>query len=182
MPTSSNIIGTFRTAIVVACVLAPGATDLAAQSTAAKAPTSPPAPPLLVAKLKSAKRISVALVSSHGYRVPIRIFGSEQRYGYANEDYFRDQVINTVEMWRQYQVVPYAAGADIILEPLLEGDTARVGVRDGRTQNVLYIFTRVVKGAIIPYHQDQNLAEAISALLDDLRRAAGQPLTAMPGQ
>src|SRR5262249_49165044 len=77
---------------------------------------------------------------------------------------------------------PYAAGADIILEPLLEGDTARVGVRDGRTQNVLYIFTRVVKGAIIPYHQDQNLAEAISALVDDLRRAAGQPLAAMPGQ
>lgn len=180
MPTSSIVLGTFRTAVGLACVLALGSAAPAQSTTKQSAPTI--APPLVVAKLKSSRRISVSLVSSYGYRVPIRIFGSEERHGYANEDYFRDQVINTVEMWRQYQLVPYAFGADIILEPLMEGHTVRVGVRDGKTQNVLWIFTRIVRGAIIPYHQDQNLAEAISALLDDLRRAAGQPPTAMPGQ
>src|SRR5262249_11962920 len=100
MRQSQRAVFTFAVTIVVLfCAVAMAPLPAAGQS------TKKVFPPLLVAKLRSAKTVSIGYVKS---------------LDREDAEFFGRQTFATVEMWRLYQVVPTSAGADLVFEPSVE--------------------------------------------------------------
>jgi hypothetical protein len=113
-------------------------------------------PPLLAEKLNSARSVFIASVNTENW---------------GDRDFFWSQINSTVAQWGLYRLAPAATSADLVFEPSITGKRARVVVRDAKTRSALWMFSREVKHAILPDSAHDRLAEAIAALLDDLRQA-----------
>ena len=164
----------------LACAIASGTVSADGQS----AGTVPPA--AVASQLKAAKTIFIApttIRNSHLRRCPGEegINGSAWDWCFEDEAYLRQQVIETVEIWGLYAQVE-SADADLIFEPSFTSSQVRLAVRSTSTQNVLWVFSREVKGGFLGLERLNNFANAIPALLDDVRQAAGQAASAIVPQ
>jgi hypothetical protein len=131
-------------------------------------PPSQRVPVAVAEKLAAARNVFV---------VPSRSKSSNydsSREGMDDSSYFRNQLVEALEIGRRYQLVPMAEGADLVFDVSIHGDELRVNVRDAKAQSVLWSFHRKSHKAILLMNKENNFVQAIASLLDDIRQATGQ--------
>jgi hypothetical protein len=139
----------------------------------------PPAP--LPSQLLAGKKVFIS-------NVPGALFLSPRN---AEDDPYRpyNQFYASLKSWGYYELVPAPADADLIFEINLS-DRPTLGnamvqssvrlayldltVRDPKTQAVLWWFAERVQGANRPATGEKNYNEAMTNLVNDVKKAIGQ--------
>jgi len=139
----------------------------------------PPAP--LPSQLLAGKKVFIS-------NVPGALFLSPRN---AEDDPYRpyNQFYASLKSWGYYELVPAPADADLIFEINL-ADRPTLGnamvqssvrlayldltVRDPKTQAVLWWFAERVQGANRPATGEKNYNEAMTNLVNDVKKAIGQ--------
>src|SRR5262249_24433801 len=86
------------------------ATTLVPTPAAAQAPGQP-VPPWAAAQVGPAKKVFIAPVRNRAYQLDRNDDDWRQ---YSDANYFQEQILETVEIWRLYQLVPVPAPADLV--------------------------------------------------------------------
>jgi hypothetical protein len=139
----------------------------------------PPAP--VPSQVLTGKKVFIS-------NVPGALFSSPRT---AEDDPYRpyNQFYASIKNWGYYELVPAPAEADLILEISLV-DRPTLGnalvqssirlayldltVRDPRTQVVLWWFAERLQGANRPATGEKNYNQAMTNLVNDVKKAAGQ--------
>ncbi|MGD0270295.1 MAG: hypothetical protein ABSB14_14610 [Candidatus Sulfotelmatobacter sp.] len=142
---------------------------------------SPPPPAPLPSQLLAGKKVFIS-------NVPGALFLSPRN---AEDDPYRpyNQFYASLKSWGYYELVPAPADADLIFEINL-ADRPTLGnamvqssvrlayldltVRDPKTQAVLWWFAERVQGANRPATGEKNYNEAMTNLVNDVKKAIGQ--------
>ena len=149
-------------------LLAPLASNAAAQTQPAAETQAVPMPPQLV----NAKRIFIANGAGDSDPAIAKYTGGA--------DGLYNQLYADIRSLGRYELVPFPSEADVVLElnatyPPLEHSFMypkfRLEVRDPKTNVLLWSYTEVVNGALLAKNGRKNVAEALTRLADDLKKS-----------
>jgi hypothetical protein len=170
---------TFESAMLhmtVAVILAAGSDLLAQQGNQSPIPPAP-----MPSQLLTGKKVFVS-------NVPGALFSSPRT---AEDDPYRpyNQFYASIKNWGYYELVPAPAEADLIFEvslverPTMGNALAQssfrlvyldLTVRDPRTHVVLWWFAERLQGANRPATGEKNYNQAMTNLVNDVKKAVGQ--------
>jgi len=171
-----KVVESIKLHMALAVIVTIGSTLLAQQVNQAPIPPAP-----VPAQLLSGKRVFIS-------SVPGALFLSPRT---TEDDPYRpyNQFYASIKNWGYYELVPTPADADLIFEINLT-DRPTLGnamvqssvrlayldltVRDPKTQVVLWWFAERVQGANRPATGEKNYNQAMTNLVNDLKRTIGQ--------